>query len=423
MNRLLLDIGASSLKSIIQKKNTPDPNTLYVSESFSTKYGNKFNSKIIIDEFISHVKRQYSVATFEEIWMCSEMHNFTLFDVDNEVYSDFYSWRYSTRESSSLKKKLLKIKKEHHKESGQSLHKGIPLLNFHGKYKKKSTYKVLTLPELIVHKYGKSSNKLHDTMAASTGCLNIRNNKWLNKHLSFLYSDFKYSFANIFKENEIPLLGEININNKKIKMIGGFGDLQTALYGRNIHEKEICINIGTGSQVIGLCYDKDTYSRDFDIKPFFGKFIKAITHIPAGRSLNFINHEICKCKNFWVKLSNVEKTLPSDFIPEFDLNIFESNWRYNKGNEGKIINYFKNDKNFYEIILKAFCLEYFEAIKKIDPEKKYKKIILSGGKLKEINYVKNFFGNIHGYRLENNKNDLDIDETLIGLNKLTKLFN
>jgi sugar (pentulose or hexulose) kinase len=386
--------------------------------------GNKFiNYDIIINEFISHVNRQYSVASFEEIWICTEMHNFILFDIDSETYSDFYSWRHSTRESNSFKNKLLKIKKKHHKESGQSLYKGIPLLNFYGKYKKKSIYKILSLPELIVHKYGKSSNKLHDTMAASSGCLNIQNNKWLNKYLSFLYTDFKYFFANIFKENEIPLLGEIKVNKKIIKIIGGFGDLQTALYGRNIHEKEICINIGTGSQVIALCDDKDIYSSEYDIKPFFGKFIKAITHIPAGRSLNFINHEICKSKDFWVNLSNVKKTLPSNFFPEFDLNIFESNWRYNKDNKEKIIKCFKNDKNFYELILKAFCLEYFLAIKKIDPEKKYKKIILSGGKLKEINYVKNFFKNINGYCLEHDKNDLDVDETLIGLNKLTKLFS
>ena len=59
MNRLLIDVGASSIKSVIQENNVLDIKTEYVSESFSTKHGDKFNPEIIIKEFISHVERQY----------------------------------------------------------------------------------------------------------------------------------------------------------------------------------------------------------------------------------------------------------------------------------------------------------------------------------------------------------------------------
>ena len=43
MNRLLIDVGASSIKSVIQENNVLDIKTEYVSESFSTKHGDKFN--------------------------------------------------------------------------------------------------------------------------------------------------------------------------------------------------------------------------------------------------------------------------------------------------------------------------------------------------------------------------------------------
>ena len=47
-----------------------------------------------------------------------------------------------------------------------------------------------------------------------------------------------------------------------------------------------------------MCDSNLEYSENYDVKPFFGKFIKAISHIPAGRSFNFIKNKICKDKIF-----------------------------------------------------------------------------------------------------------------------------
>ena len=175
MNRLLIDVGASSIKSVIQKNNVLDIKTKYVSESFSTKHGDKFNSEIIIKEFITHVERQYKFLSFKEIWICSEKHNFTLFDTKSMEYSDFYSWRYVSSKSDSIKSKALDYNFKHHEISGQTLFQGIPFINFFESCNKNSSQKVLSLPELIVHKHGKSFNATHDSMAASLGCLDIKN--------------------------------------------------------------------------------------------------------------------------------------------------------------------------------------------------------------------------------------------------------
>ena len=164
MNRLLIDVGASSIKSVIQKNNFLDIETRYVTESFSTKYGDKFNSEIIIKEFINHVLKQHDSFSFKEIWICSEMHNFTLFDIKTKKYSDFYSWRYISKKSDSIKSKLLKFNNNHHEISGQTLLQGIPIINLSEALKKNSSQRFLTLPELIVHKYGECNNKVHDTV-------------------------------------------------------------------------------------------------------------------------------------------------------------------------------------------------------------------------------------------------------------------
>ena len=199
--------------------------------------------------------------------------------------------------------------------------------------------------------------------------------------------------------------------------------MQTALFGAQISKEDVCINIGTGSQILAMCGSNLEYSENYDVKPFFGKFIKAISHIPAGRSFNFIKNKICKDKNFWQNLNDAQKTLPEDYIPEFSLNIFKSNWRYDDENHKNILESFRENHLFYEILLKSFCNEYLIAFKKIDPNNKYKNLVLSGGKLKDIKYVKDFFGDIKDYSIKAKKHKLMLDETLIGLNMLTKIYN
>ena len=419
MNRLLLDIGASNIKSIFQKNGSIDNNSLFYSQSFSTKYGDKFESQIITDEFQKHVTKQLEAYIFDEIWLCTEMHNIVLFNKNSQKYSEFISWRYTSEKSAKIKS-IISKSKNYHELSGQTLHDGVPILNLTDLYKSKIQYQVLTLPELIIHKLGNSANKIHSTMAASTGILNVNNNLWLHDLMNNLYPKLNYSLPQVLKENELPFLGEIEINKKKLKIYGGFGDLQTALLGSNIKDNEICINLGTGSQIVSILGKTENYSNKFDIKPFFGRYIKTLTHIPAGRSFNFIQQYIYKKDDFWDILEKTKLSTSQNINSNFDLNIFETNWRYNPENINKISNCLKFNKNFFEEILNAFCTEYLHALRYIEPKNESKYIYLSGGKLKDLKYVKKFFRNIKGYKFREKKNN--IDATLIGLNMLSNKF-
>lgn len=419
MNRLLLDIGASNIKSVVQTKGLIDSNSLFLSQSFSTKFGDKFKAQVIIEEFKKHVIKQLKNYIFDEIWLCSEMHNVVLFNTITQTYSDYISWRHVSEKTDEIKSLIIKFK-DYHALSGQTLHNGIPILNLTNLYEDKGQYQILTLPELITHKLGNCSFKTHSTMAASTGMLNVKNNCWLHDLISNLYPNLKYAIPEVFKENESPFLGEIKINNKNLKVFGGFGDLQTALLGSNIEDNEICINLGTGSQIISIIREVENCSNMADIKPFFGKYIKALTHIPAGRSFNYIQKYIYKKDDFWDILENTRLSATQNIDLSFDLNIFKTNWRYNPENKTKISNCLKSNKNFFEAILNAFCNEYLYALKYIEPKNESKYIYLSGGKLKDLKYVKKFFRNINGYKFKEKKHN--VDTTLIGLNILTNKF-
>lgn len=65
------------------------------------------------------------------------------------------------------------------------------------------------------------------------------------------------------------------------------GDHQCSLVGAMLQEDELSINASTGSQVSVLSRDYDP--GDHQVRPFFeSKFLKTLTHLPAGRSLNVI---------------------------------------------------------------------------------------------------------------------------------------
>ena len=421
MNRLLLDIGASNIKSVVQTKGLINSNSLFLSQSFSTKFGDKFKAQVIIDEFKKHVIKQLKNYIFDEIWLCSEMHNVVLFNIISQTYSDFISWRHVSDKSDEIKSHINKFR-DYHALSGQTLHDGVPILNLTNLYEDEGEYQILTLPELITHKLGNSSFKVHSTMAASTGMLNVKNNCWLNNLICNIYPNLKYSLPQVFEENESPFLGEIKINNKNFKIYGGFGDLQTALLGSNLEDNEICINLGTGSQIISTIREVENYSNMVDIKPFFGKYIKALTHIPAGRSLNFIQKYIYKNNDFWDILQNTKMPATQNIDVNFNLNIFKSNWRYSPKNKTKIRNYLKSNNNFFEAILSAFCNEYIDAIRYLDYKNDSKYIYLSGGKLKDLKYVKEFFKNIKEYKLKEKIYKRKLDTTLLGLDILSKKF-
>ena len=66
------------------------------------------------------------------------------------------------RDSYKMKSKVMNFNNDHHKVTGQTLFEGIPYTNLSELiYKKDDPYNLLTLPELLVHKYGNYNNRLH----------------------------------------------------------------------------------------------------------------------------------------------------------------------------------------------------------------------------------------------------------------------
>ena len=78
------------------------------------------------------------------------------------------------------------------------------------------------------------------------------------------------------------------------------GDQQASLFGAELKVDNMVVNIGTGGQISKIFSLNDAKQQ---IRPyFFGKKINTITHLPAGRIINFV-----------IKLSNKGKVSKNDF--------------------------------------------------------------------------------------------------------------
>jgi sugar (pentulose or hexulose) kinase len=419
LNKLLLDIGATSIKSIFQTDGILINESIKRTASSSALYGNKFSSEMIIKEFLSHVTAQYNIAPFSEIWLCTEMHNFTAYDQRKEVFSNFYSWRNVSKKSLEIREKINKQYPNLSRYTGQTLHAGMPILNFSDLVDSPNLYRLLTLSELIIHKLGDLSGKIDSSMAASYGCYSPLKEEWEMNLLDKIYPGLKIKLPSVFSSNEEPFMGVIKLEGKEVQIFGGYGDMQTALLGASLDIKSISINLGTGSQVAKISEGINNQNYSFDLKPFFGEFLSALTHIPAGRSLEYLNKIIFKDKNFWENLNNITSESVKRFNEkiEFDLNLFPNNWRYNKRNLELIKNSKFSIDNMYIALVKVFCDQYIKLLDLFTSGGLEKNIIVSGGRLKDIPAIRDvFFENFKNIKYPHAKG---IDETLLGLHKIS----
>ena len=423
MNRLLLDFGATSIKSVFQTNGTLINESFFSTHSSSVQYGDSFSSDLVVENFLKHVIAQYKICPFSEIWLCSEMHNFTAYEQRKHLFSDFYSWRHVTGKSLAIKDQINQRYPHLKVDTGQTLHAGMPVLNFSELNGLSNCYRLLTLPELIVQKLGNLSGKIDISMAASYGCYSLLKEEWELDLLEKIYPGLQIQLPSIFNLNEVPFLGDIKLEGKEIGVFGGYGDMQAALLGSSLDHKSVSINLGTGSQVAEQTMDIHSHDQFFDLKPFFGNFLSAITHIPAGRSLEYLNSKIFKDRDFWVNLNNItaESVLDFDKEIDFDLNILPNNWRYKENNLYLIKNSKLSTSDMYIALLKIFCNQYLDILDIFESDMAGKKIIISGGRLKNIPAVRDIFlGKFTNISIVEPET---IDETLLGLNKISTRLN
>ncbi len=150
-----------------------------------------------------------------------------------------------------------------------------------------------TLGDYVIMKLTGGEPMCHLTNAASTGMVDLTTGSW-NADVINKLGFGNIRFPQIVTENTVcgiynaPGDASVKVKGRGIPVYPAVGDHQAAMSGAFLRPgRDLAINIGTGSQ---LCMvSENLVFGSYETRPFFdGAYLKAITHIPAGRSLNVL---------------------------------------------------------------------------------------------------------------------------------------
>jgi sugar (pentulose or hexulose) kinase len=222
------------------------------------------------------------------------------------------------------------------------------------------------------------------TNAAATGWADIRRACW---HRDFLRA------IGLGRMQMPPIVpwgaraGYTSIGGRRIPCYAGVGDQQAALLGCRPAPTELSINIGTGSQV--ALTRRDATPGDYQLRPFFnGRYLRTITHIPAGRVLNAIVGLCCGVQSgaasqaVWPVLERAAAALPTTDL-QVDLSLFSSAL----GQAGSIANLREHNctpGHLFRASLQAMASNYFACAQRISPSRSWRRIVLSGGMARKL---------------------------------------
>lgn len=201
-------------------------------------------------------------------------------------------------------------------------------------------------------------------------------------------------------------------NGKEIPCYVPVGDQQAALLGSFLEPRELSLNIATGSQVGLLSNECDL--GEYQIRPYFeGKFLKTITHIPAGRSLNMLIRlftEVSASRidhdQVWNYIHNeVEKKQATD------LEVSVAYYGGPLGSAGYIANMNEANMTLGDVFSAAFrgmAQNYYDCACRLSPHLDWDDIVFSGGLISKMPALQRLildkFGNV-SFRMNELKED------------------
>jgi hypothetical protein len=345
-------------------------------------------SSIIKLEFLKNIIRERIHSNVTYIGISSQMHGIVLYD-------DFITWK-KTSDIDVLSgddtfTELTGLKKRNDLPI-QNINQYIIDNNIHD-----TTLHCKNITEALLDV---SFHKTHDTMACGHGFYDIHNRCYIEKYTDYFKN--KYGVNLVF--DEVVRTYEIHGYIQNIPVYGGIGDFQASLYGSNISDKTLFINMATGSQI--ACMHEKTGERPF----FNDTFLKCVTHIPSGRFLNIY-------ANFFKELNidiwdHFAKLTMSD-IEACNLNVTTDIF----SNSGIGISNIRFDnftlKNVTASIIKHYIQQYIDII--VEKGYEYKNILLSGGIAKKIPVIKQLFESTFKKPITINSID---DDSILGVLKL-----
>lgn len=430
---LLLDFGASRIKGAVLS--LQDGIFLEFAEraSPSPKVGERGEVEVdphdywkLLEDVALPLLNKYSI---QDLWLCSEMHGFLLYDVKvGTPLTNYISWKdeRSSFENDGSPSSIVALKKENklfREQTGMNIKPGLPFVNLNAIKGEVTQYRepirFCTLVDWLLICGGENNPGVHETLAAGTGFYSIVNREWSEVLFDMAGIDHRKIIMPRVERCGIKL-GCIEVGSHRLDVYGGIGDLQAALYGAGFPDKHhVLINLGTGSQVVTT--DLESTDPSVEQRPgVMDERFSAITHIPSGRALNvfakFVD-DLSPTPVFWNTFANLTVNDVKSASVDIGIGVFASSWRYHSGGSiSKIGENNFNLKNYVAAVAKSWLNQYKDAIAALCTNK-VKSISIAGGLSRRGTFIPQYLAEITAAQVDIEQYDTG-EDTLDGLKYL-----
>lgn len=339
---------------------------------------------IAVRELLSDLSKEEPDA--ECVVMCSQMHTVLLLNSAGQPQTNAISWmdQRSLEAAEGTESSYIDLLRQSLSPSyvlalGNELRPGLAIsalhwLQCHGRIS--DGLIPAAWPDFVCMSLTQTNCKTSPTIAAAHGSFDLASGAWHAATIDKLGLS-KLSWPTVVPDGTV--FGNIEFAGRHIPIFTAVGDQQAALLGSGLRQKELSINIATGSQVSMLA---DSYAAgNYQTRPYFdGLYLNTLTHLPAGRSLNTLIKlltELGNCEHPWERIIEATEQIQTS---ELSVNLcFYDGALGNRGAIEGIREETLSVGTLFRASFASMARNYRHAASRLCPQENWQRLVLSGG--------------------------------------------
>jgi len=326
------------------------------------------------------------------LMMCSQLHGLVFADNRGRAVSNLINWQDQRAllplpggAGSYFDEINRRLTPEERRQLGNEPRPGVPLcfLFWLAQHRALPAEPAIaaTLPGFVVAQLCGGTPQVEVTNAFAHGAWNLETGDWHHQVIAKLGLE-KVRWPQINRQGSV--VGEARLGSRRLPVFAPVGDYQCSQVGALLGERELSINISTGSAVIQL--SRGLEFGDYQTRPFFdGRHLRTITHIPGGRALNALIRLLSEL----AEAQGVKLRDPWDYILAEAARLSSTDLRVNPafyfsatGDRGAVTNMREENLSVGHLFRAAFegmADNYARCAIRISPGRDWQRLVFSGG--------------------------------------------
>jgi xylulokinase len=319
--------------------------------------------------------------------MCSQMHGVVLIDDRGNPRSNVITWKDqraleppATGPGSVFDELTRLVTTEEQHQIGRELRVGLPITTLYCLRREHGELGALypaSVPDFVLAELCDTEPTTEPTNAAAHGLSHLDRGDWHRDLIAKLGLDgLRWPRVRTFGE----VVGVAEIDGRRLTCFTPVGDQQCALVGAGLRERELSLNISTGSQVSLVTQERPR--GDFLVRPYFdGQWLRTIVSVPAGRALGALVGLLTEIGGGggdpWDSIPRAV-----DAVPETDLEVDLSFFASLTGSRGRIANIREGNLTVGHLFAAAFrsmAANYARCAAVLSPDRDWDRVVFSGG--------------------------------------------